>query len=74
LPRAQGVADAQVNVDQQRKIGADPTEEVLRAPFDGVVTGLMAVPATRCSQCHDRDDCEPFDLIVQLNLEPESGR
>src|SRR5258706_10657803 len=39
------LADAQVNLEQQRSIGAGETEAVLRAPFAGVITSLMAVPA-----------------------------
>lgn len=66
------IADAQVNVDQQRKIGADQTEEVLRAPFDGVVTGLMAVPGDKVqANVTIATIASRADLIVQLNLEPE---
>jgi len=66
------VADAQVNVDQQRRTGADQTEEVLRAPFDGVVTGLMAVPGDKVqANVAIATIANRADLIVQLNLEPE---
>src|SRR5882762_2455126 len=66
------VADAQVNVDQQRRTGADQTEEVLRAPFAGVVTGLMAVPGDKVqANVAIATIASGADLIVQLNLEPE---
>src|SRR5260221_920080 len=43
----EALAEAQVNLEQQRSIGAGETETVLRAPFDGVITALMAVPGDK---------------------------
>ena len=38
------LADAKAAFDQQLHIGAAKARDVVRAPFDGVVTGLSAVP------------------------------
>ena len=68
------LADAQVNLEQQRSIGAGETEAVLRAPFDGVITSLMAVPgdkvqaSTTIATVSSRSD-----IVVELNLEPEDA-
>ena len=68
------LADAQVNLEQQRSIGAGETEAVLRAPFDGVITSLMATPgdkvqaSTTIATVSSRSD-----VVVELNLEPEDA-
>jgi len=68
------LADAQVNLEQQRSIGAGETETVLRAPFDGVITTLMAVPgdkvqaSTTIATVSSRSD-----VVVELGLEPEDA-
>ncbi len=68
------LSDAQAQLDQLNKTGADRAQDTLRAPFDGVVTALSVNPgdrpqvgaalATLASQS---------DVIVQLGLEPEDA-
>ena len=66
--------DAQAEVDQQRKIGADQAEKTLRAPFDGVVTGLTVMPGDRIQANATMATLSSrSDLIVQLGLEPEDA-
>jgi RND family efflux transporter MFP subunit len=68
------LADAQVQLEQQRNIGAGDTEAVLRAPFDGVVTGLMATPGDKVqANTTIATISSRTDLVVQLNLEPEDA-
>jgi RND family efflux transporter MFP subunit len=68
------LADAQVNLEQQRKIGAGDPEEVLRAPFDGVITGLMATPGDKVqANTTIATISSRSDVVVQLNLNPEDA-
>lgn len=43
------LSDAQAMIDQQTNTGADKAQDTLRAPFDGVITGLAATPGDRPS-------------------------
>ena len=68
------LADAQVNLEQQRSIGAGETEAVLRAPFDGVITALMAVPGDKVqANTTIATVSSRSDVVVELNLEPEDA-
>ncbi len=68
------LADAQVNLEQQRSIGAGETEAVLRAPFDGVITSLMAVPGDKVqANTTIATVSSRSDVVVELNLEPEDA-
>jgi len=68
------LADAQLQLEAQRKLGAGEAVETIRAPFDGVITGLMAVPGdkvqagTTIATVSSRSD-----VVVQLNIEPEDA-
>ena len=68
------LADAQVNLEQQRNIGAGETEAVLRAPFDGVITSLMATPGDKVqANTTIATVSSRSDVVVELNLEPEDA-
>lgn len=68
------LADAQVNLEQQSKIGAGEAEVVLRAPFDGVVTGLMATPGDKVqANTTIATIASRSDVVVELNLDPEDA-
>ena len=68
------LADAQAQFDQMTNTGADRADDILRAPFDGVVTGLAATVGDRpqmgaaIATVADRSN-----LIVQLGLEPSDA-
>jgi RND family efflux transporter MFP subunit len=65
------LSDAQAQFDQQHNMGADQAEEILRAPFDGVISGLSA---TLCDRLQANAVVGTLasrsDLIVQLGIEP----
>jgi RND family efflux transporter MFP subunit len=68
------LADAQVNLEQQSKIGAGEAEVILRAPFDGVITGLMATPGDKVQAGTTiATVVSRSDAVVELNLEPEDA-
>src|SRR5882672_268759 len=68
------LVDAQLNLEQQRSIGAGETEAVLRAPFDGVITALMAVPGDKVqANTTIATVSSRSDVVVELNLEPEDA-
>jgi RND family efflux transporter MFP subunit len=66
------LADAQLQLEQQRTTGGGEAEQVMRAPFEGVITGLMATagdtikPGEPIATLVSRTDA-----VVQLNIEPE---
>lgn len=69
------LADAQAQLDQQTGIGADRTMDTLRAPFDGVVSGLTANPGDRPQMgAAIATLSSQSDLVVQLGLEPDDAR
>lgn len=69
------LADAQAQLDQQTGIGADRTMDTLRAPFDGVVSGLNANPGDRPQMgAAIATLSSRSDLVVQLGLEPDDAR
>jgi RND family efflux transporter MFP subunit len=66
--------DAKIQLDAQNKIGAGAGEETIRAPFDGVVTGLTAVPGDKVQANNAiATVVRRSDLTVQLNLEPDDA-
>ncbi len=66
--------DARIQLDAQSKIGAGAGEEIIRAPFDGVVTGLMAVPGDKVQANNTiATIVSRSNLTVQLSLEPEDA-
>jgi RND family efflux transporter MFP subunit len=66
--------DAKIQLEQQSKIGAGAGEQTIRAPFDGVVTGLMAVPGDKVQANNTIATVVKLSgLTVQLNLEPEDA-
>lgn len=63
--------DAKIQLDAQAKIGAGDGEQTIRAPFDGVITGLMAVPGDKVQANNTiATVVSRTNLTVQLNLEP----
>ncbi|HEY4264292.1 MAG TPA: efflux RND transporter periplasmic adaptor subunit [Micropepsaceae bacterium] len=68
------LADAQVQLDQQRMIGAGETEVTLRAPFDGVITGLMATPGDKVqANTTIATVAKRSDVVIELNLDPQDA-
>jgi RND family efflux transporter MFP subunit len=68
------LADAKSQLDEQNKIGAGAAEQVIRAPFDGVVSGLMAVPGDKVqANTTIATVSSRSDVVVQLNVEPEDA-
>src|SRR6185437_2991818 len=66
--------DAKIQLDAQEKIGAGAGEQIIRAPFEGVVTGLMAVPGDKVQANNTIATIVRLSgLTVQLNLEPEDA-
>jgi RND family efflux transporter MFP subunit len=66
--------DAKIQLDGQEKIGAGAGEQTLRAPFDGVVTGLMAIRGDKVQANNTiATIVSRSNLTVQLNLEPEDA-
>jgi RND family efflux transporter MFP subunit len=66
--------DAKIQLDAQSKIGAGAGEETIRAPFDGIVTGLMAVPGDKVQANNTiATIVSRSNLTVELNLEPEDA-
>jgi RND family efflux transporter MFP subunit len=66
--------DTKIQLEQQSKIGAGANEQTIRAPFDGVVTGLMAVPGDKVQANNTIATIVSLSgLTVQLNLEPEDA-
>jgi RND family efflux transporter MFP subunit len=68
------MADAQVQLEQQRMIGAGASEEVIRAPFDGVITGLKASAGDKVQANETIATLSSrADVIVELTLEPQDA-
>ena len=66
--------DAKIQLDAQAKIGAGDGEQTIRAPFDGVITGLMAVPGDKVQANNAiATVVSRTNLMVQLNLEPDDA-
>lgn len=66
--------DAKIQLDAQAKIGAGNGEQTITAPFDGVVTGLMAVPGDKVQANNTIATLvSRTNLTVQLNLEPDDA-
>jgi RND family efflux transporter MFP subunit len=66
--------DAKIQLDAQAKIGAGAGEETIRAPFDGIVTGLMATPGDKVQANNTiATIVSRSNLTVQINLEPEDA-
>jgi RND family efflux transporter MFP subunit len=66
--------EANIQLAQQNKIGANAGEQTVRAPFDGIVTGLMAVPGDQVQANTTFATIVSLSgLTVQLNLEPEDA-
>ena len=66
--------EANIQLEQQSKIGANAGEQTIRAPFDGVVTGLMAVPGDQVSANTTFATIVRLSgLTVEINLEPEDA-
>jgi RND family efflux transporter MFP subunit len=63
--------DAKIQLEAQAKIGAGAGEETIRAPFDGVVTGLTAVPGDKVQANNTiATIVSRTNLTVQLSLDP----
>ncbi len=72
--KRKALADAQLALDQQVKLGAGATEETIRAPFDGVVSGLMAVAGDKVqANTGFGTISSQSDVVIQLMLEPEDA-
>jgi RND family efflux transporter MFP subunit len=66
--------DAKIQLDAQEKIGAGAGEQIIRAPFDGIITGLMAVPGDKVQANNTIATLvSRSNLTVQLSLEPEDA-
>lgn len=66
--------DAKIQLDAQAKIGAGDGEQTITAPFDGVITGLMAVPGDKVQANNTIATLvSRTNLTVQLNLEPDDA-
>jgi RND family efflux transporter MFP subunit len=66
--------DAKIQLDAQEKIGAGAGEQTIRAPFDGIITGLMAVPGDKVQANNTIATLvSRSNLTVQLSLEPEDA-
>ncbi|MDE2219539.1 MAG: efflux RND transporter periplasmic adaptor subunit [Gammaproteobacteria bacterium] len=67
-------ADAQVQLEQLRATGSGAAEEVLRAPFAGVISGLRATAGDRLQANTVLGTLSSStDLVVQLGLEPRDA-
>jgi RND family efflux transporter MFP subunit len=65
------LADAQAQMEDLRKTGADRAVDTLRAPFAGVVTGLSVTPGDRPAVgAAVATVSSRSDVVVQLGLEP----
>ena len=72
--KRKALADAQLALDQQEKLGAGATEETIRAPFDGVISGLMAVAGDKVqANTGFGTISSQTDVVIQLMLEPEDA-
>lgn|SRR5215471_7323221 len=72
--KRKALADAQLALDQQTKLGGGATEETVRAPFDGVVGGLMAVAGDKVqANTGFGTISSQTDEVIQLMLEPEDA-
>ncbi len=66
--------DAKIQMEAQVKIGAGAGEQTIRAPFDGVVTGLAATPGDKVQANNTIATLvSRSNLTVQLSLEPEDA-
>jgi RND family efflux transporter MFP subunit len=66
--------DARIQLESQERIGAGAGEQTIRAPFDGVITGLAAVPGDKVQANNTiATVVNRANLTVQLNLEPEDA-
>jgi RND family efflux transporter MFP subunit len=72
--KRKALSDAQLAYDQQVRLGAGATEETIRAPFDGVINGLMAVAGDKVqANTGFGTISSQTDVTVQLMLEPEDA-
>jgi RND family efflux transporter MFP subunit len=68
------LADAKVQLEQQRLVGAGASEEVIRAPFDGVITGLKKSPGDKVQASETIATLSSrADVTVELTLEPQDA-
>lgn len=66
--------DAKIQLDGQARIGAGDAEQTISAPFDGVITGLMAVPGDKVQANNQIATLvSRTNLTVQLGLEPDDA-
>ena len=72
--KRKALSDAQLALDQQEKLGAGASEETIRAPFDGVISGLMAVAGDKVqANTGFGTISSQTDVVIQLGLEPEDA-
>jgi RND family efflux transporter MFP subunit len=72
--KRKALADAQLAFDEQAKLGGGAAEEMIRAPFDGVVSGLMAVAGDKVqANTGFGTVSSQTGLTVELMLQPDDA-
>ncbi len=70
----QGFKDAESAFDAQKKLGTGSNRETIRAPFDGVVTGLFFSPGDRIQAGKTVLQLSRLDALrVVIGIEPEDA-
>jgi RND family efflux transporter MFP subunit len=72
--KRKALVDAQQALNEQARLGGGAAEETIRAPFDGVISGLMAVAGDKVQANTGFGTISGVTgVVVQLMLDPEDA-